>query len=74
MHKVTIVMIYMVPALAIYAFTGNVDWLLGLILGAGSAVGGWWAAHASVKGGEKIIRMALAVAIFIMALKLFEVF
>lgn len=74
MHKVTIVMIYMVPALAIYALTGNVDWLLGLILGAGSAVGGWWAAHASVKGGEKIIRMALAVAISIMALKLFEVF
>ncbi len=74
MHKVTIVMIYMVPALAVYALTGHVHWLLGLVLGAGSAVGGWWAAHASVKGGERAIRITLAVAIFIMALKLFGVF
>jgi len=74
MHKVTIVMMYMVPSILIYALTGNVDWILGLILGAGSAVGGWWAAHASVKGGEKLIRYVLVVAILIMALKLFEVF
>lgn len=74
MHKVTIVMMYMVPSILVYALTGNVDWILGLILGAGSAVGGWWAAHASVKGGEKLIRYVLVVAILIMALKLFEVF
>ncbi|MBI2620171.1 MAG: sulfite exporter TauE/SafE family protein [Ignavibacteriales bacterium] len=71
MHKVTIVMLYMIPALAVYALTGNVDWILGLALGAGSAVGGWWAAHASVKGGEKTIRIVLVVAILVMALKLF---
>jgi len=74
MHKVTIVMIYMVPSILVYALTGNVNWILGLILGAGSAVGGWWAAHASVKGGEKLIRYVLIAAILIMALKLFEVF
>lgn len=74
MHKVTIVMMYMVPSILVYALTGNVNWILGLILGAGSAVGGWWAAHASVKGGEKLIRYVLVSAIVIMALKLFEVF
>lgn len=74
MHKVTIVMMYMVPTLAIYAWTGNVDWILGLVLGAGSAIGGWWAAHASVKGGEKVIRYMLGFAIFVMALKLFGVY
>ena len=74
MHKVTIVMLYMAPSIVVYAVTGNVDWILGLILGIGSAVGGWWAAHASVKGGEKLIRYVLVVAILIMALKLFEVF
>lgn len=74
MHKVTIVMMYMVPSILVYALTGNVNWILGLILGAGSAVGGWWAAHASVKGGEKLIRYVLVVAILIMALKLFDVF
>jgi len=74
MHKVTIVLIYMIPALLIFAATGNVNWGLGLVLGAGGAIGGWWAAHASVKGGEKFIRIILAVAIVVMALKLFEVF
>ncbi|MBI4417532.1 MAG: sulfite exporter TauE/SafE family protein [Ignavibacteriales bacterium] len=74
MHKVTIVMIYMVPALAVYAWTGNVNWLLGLTLGAGSAVGGWWAARVSVKGGESVIRIVLVVAILIMAAKLLGLF
>lgn len=74
MHKVTIVLMYMVPALGIYAWTGNVDWVLGLVLGVGSAIGGWWAAHASVKKGERVIRAVLMVAILLMALKLFGVF
>lgn len=74
MHKVTIVLMYMVPALAIYAWTGNVDWALGLVLGIGSAIGGWWAAHASVKKGEKLIRTVLIAAIILMAGKLFDLF
>ncbi len=74
MHKVTIVMMYMIPTIVVYALTGNVHWIMGLILGAGSAVGGWWAARASVKGGEKLIRIALVLAILVMALKLFGVF
>ncbi|HEX9829813.1 MAG TPA: sulfite exporter TauE/SafE family protein [Bacteroidota bacterium] len=74
MHKVTIVLMYMGPALAIYAWTGNVEWVSGIVLGVGSAVGGWWAANASVKKGEKLIRAVLAVAIVIMAAKLLGVF
>jgi uncharacterized membrane protein YfcA len=74
MHKVTVVLMYMVPALAIYAWTGNVDWVLGIVLGIGSAIGGWWAAHASVKKGEKLIRTVLIVAIILMAAKLFKLF
>lgn len=74
MHKVTIVLMYMVPALVIYAVTGNVDWVLGIVLGIGSAIGGWWAAHASVKKGEKLIRAVLVIAILVMALKLFDLY
>ncbi|GJQ21602.1 MAG: UPF0721 transmembrane protein [Bacteroidia bacterium] len=74
MHKVTIVMIYMVPALAVYAWTGNVDWLSGLSLGAGSAVGGWWAARVSVRGGEKVVRIVLVAAMLVMAAKLVRIF
>ncbi len=74
MHKVFIILIYTVPALLIFIWTGNVNWKLGLVLAAGNAFGGWWGAHAAVKGGERIIRIILAVAITIMALKLFGLF
>ena len=74
MHKVFIVFIYTIPALAIFIYTGNVNWVLGLSLAAGNAFGGWWSARFAVKGGEKIIRIVLAVAILIMSLKLLEVF
>ena len=74
MHKVFIVMSYTIPALAIFIWSGNVDWALGLCLAAGNAVGGWWAAKFSVKGGEKYIRYVLVVAIFIIALKLLGLF
>ena len=74
MHKVFIILIYTLPALFIFIWTGNVNWKFGLALAAGNAFGGWWGAHAAVKGGERVIRIILAVAISIMALKLFGLF
>jgi hypothetical protein len=74
MHKVFIILIYTLPALLIFMWTGNVNWEYGLALAAGNALGGWWGAHAAVKGGERVIRIILAVAISIMALKLFRLF
>ena len=74
MHKVFIVLIYTIPALAIFLVTGNVNWKFGLSLAAGSSIGAWFGARASIKGGEKLIRIVLAIAIFGMALKLFNLF
>ncbi|MBD3414181.1 MAG: TSUP family transporter [Candidatus Aminicenantes bacterium] len=74
MHKVFIILIYTIPAFAIFLFTGNVNWGYGLVLAAGNGIGGWWGARAAVKGGEKIIRIILALAIIIMAMKLFGLF
>ncbi len=74
MHKVFIILLYTLPALVIFTITGNVNWKYGLALASGNALGGWWGAHAAVKGGEKIIRIILAVSISIMALKLFGLF
>lgn len=74
MHKVFIILIYTIPALAVFSLTGNVNWQFGLVLAAGNALGGWWGAHAAVKGGEKVIRIVLAVAIIIMAGKLFGLY
>ena len=74
MHKVFIILINTIPALLIFSITGNVNWKFGLILATGNAFGGWWGAHAAVKGGEKIIRLISIVAMIIMALKLFGIF
>jgi uncharacterized membrane protein YfcA len=70
MHKVFITMIYTIPALLIFIWSGNVDWLLGLSLAAGTSIGGWWAVRFSIKGGERAIRYVMVLAIFIIALKL----
>ncbi|MCG2716783.1 MAG: sulfite exporter TauE/SafE family protein [Candidatus Marinimicrobia bacterium] len=74
MHKVFIIFIYTIPSLFIFTLTGNVNWGFGLSLAFGNALGGWWGAKASVKGGEKLIRYVLALAIALMAVKLLKLF
>jgi len=74
MHKVLIVLIYTIPALAIFIWNDKVDWFFGLSLAAGNAFGAWWAARFAVKSGDKIVRYVLIVAIVIMILKLLNVF
>ena len=74
MHKVFIVLIYTMPALFIFMITDNVNWLFGITLAIGNALGGWWAAKISVKKGEKFIKIVLAAAVLIMSLKLLNLF
>lgn len=70
MHKVFIVLIYTIPSLAVFALSGKVNWIVGICLAAGNAAGAWFGAKASVKGGEKLIRGVLAMAVVLMAAKL----
>src|SRR3989339_1214526 len=70
MHKAAVFFIYTIPAMAVFAMTGNIDWTLGFVLAAGNATGGWWAAKISVRRGEKVIRIVLVIAMVIMAIKL----
>jgi uncharacterized protein len=74
MYKVLIVLVYTIPALLIFAWSGDVDWALGLVLAAGSAVGGWLAVRSSLHGGEKIIRIALVAALLFMGARLLNIF
>ena len=74
MHKVFIVFIYTIPAIGVFAMTGNINWMYGLVLAGGMGLGAWFGAHIAVKGGERIIRYILAGAILLMALKLLNVF
>ncbi len=74
MHKVTIVLTYTIPALLIFALTGNVDWPLGLSLAAGNALGAWWAVKISVRRGDNAIRYVMILAVLIMAAKILDLF
>jgi len=69
-HKVFIVLVYMIPALFIFAISGKVNWVYGLFLAVGNAAGGWFAARISVRKGEGLVKAVLIVALFIMAYKL----
>lgn len=74
MHKVFIVFVFTIPALLVFILTDNVNWFYGLSLSAGNILGGWWGAKLSVKKGEKLIKAVLVVSIFIMAIKLLNIF
>ncbi len=73
MHKVFIIFIYTIPALLVFILTSNVNWKFGLSLAAGTASGAWWSAKVSVKKGEGIIRIVLAVLMLIMSLILLNI-
>jgi len=74
MYKVFIVLIYTIPALLIFTLTDNVNWLFGIFLAIGNVLGGWWGAKMQIKKGEGLIKIVLGLAVFIMALKLLDVF
>ena len=70
MYKVLVIAAYTIPALLVFVFSGNVDWLVGFALAGGSAVGAFVATHVSVKGGERTVRAVVALALVLMAVKL----
>jgi len=70
MHKVFIIGFYMVPSLAIFVLSGNVDWAAGLLLAMGNTAGAAMGTRLAVEGGERLIRVVVAAAVVAMALKL----
>jgi len=70
MHKVLIVLVFSVPALMVFAITGNVAWPTAIALAVGNSTGAIVATRVSVKGGERSIRMVLGVALLMMAIRL----
>lgn len=72
--KVLIVLIYTPFALAIFIFNNQVNYELGLILGAGNIVGALLASKMAVKRGSHFVRYILLFALVLSALKLFGVY
>ncbi|WP_420580829.1 sulfite exporter TauE/SafE family protein [Reichenbachiella sp.] len=68
--KVFVALIYTLFALIVFTWEGQVDWVLGLTLAAGTSIGGWFASRWSVDKGDQWIRYFLIVTVSIMAVKL----
>lgn len=70
MHKVFIAIVFSVVALIVFALQVEIEWVLGLALAAGYAVGGWLGANAAVAKGEALIKRVFYGALIVMAIKL----
>ncbi len=60
--KMVVSLTVTVIALPVFLVSGNIVWLPALVLAAGFFVGGWCGAQFAVKGGEKLIRVAMVIA------------
>ena len=72
--KVFVVGLYIITSLIVFLLSGNVNWLIGLILAAGNGAGAWLGSIFAVSGGDKWIKWVLSASVIAMALKLLGVF
>ncbi len=68
--KVLVALVFNVPAIAIYASSGMVDWRLGASLGVGNLCGGLFGVRLNVLKGQAWIRRVVVVAVVALAVRL----
>lgn len=69
MHKVFIVVIYTIPVLIIFGFSGKINWYYAIIMSMGNALGSYISVKLALKKGEKMVKVVLIMAIVLMAVK-----
>jgi uncharacterized membrane protein YfcA len=74
MHKVFIIAVYTVVALAVFASQVELIWAVGLALALGNAIGGYLGAHFTVSRGEHLIRLVLNLVLIGFIIKLLFAF
>jgi uncharacterized membrane protein YfcA len=68
--KVTVVLMYTIVAVGIFAYNDKINWTIGLVLALGNSLGGWFASRWSVDKGDGLVRKFLVVMVIAMAIKL----
>lgn len=68
--KVSVVFIYTLSALAVFALNDKINWTLGLVLAIGNGTGAWVASRVSVNKGDGFIKTFLVIMVVAMAIKL----
>lgn len=57
-------------SLVVFMFLGRVDWVAGLLMGVGQALGARWGARVALRGGSRLIRPMVLVLALLSAAKL----
>ena len=70
MHKVFIIAVYTVIALAVFARQVELMWMVGIALALGNSIGGYLGAHFAVTKGERLIRLTLNLVLVAFIIKL----
>lgn len=70
MHKVFVVLVYTIVALAVFASQIEINWMVGLYLAIGSAVGGWFGTHFQISKGVGAIKIILNIVLIAFVIKL----
>jgi len=70
MHKVFIVAVYTIVALAVFASQVEILWIVGAALALGNSIGGYLGAHFTVSKGEALIRWVLNIVLVVFIAKL----
>lgn len=68
--KVIVMLIYTLAALFMFGMNLKLDWIAGLTLASGQAVGGWFTSRWSVNKGDGIVKIFLVIMVISMAVKL----
>lgn len=70
--KATIMLIYTLSAIAIFAWNGQVNLIYGLTLAISMSAGAWWASRWSAGDGQKYIKWFMIIAVLVMAVVLWS--
>lgn len=68
--KVLSILVFTAISLSLFAWQGEVHWLYGIVLGAGTVIGGQLGVRLTVKKGHRWIRVVVTIAIVVFAIKL----
>jgi hypothetical protein len=71
--KVTVIALSALSAVPVFAWNEQIAWIPALVLAAGFTVGGALGAKFAVRGGERLIRPVLAVAVVALALRMLTI-
>jgi uncharacterized membrane protein YfcA len=72
--KNLIVLLYTPFAMLVFILSGQVDYVLGIVLGIGGMIGAWLAAKSAVKWGPGFVRYVLLAGLILSSAKLFGLF